>query len=258
MDLDAICSALHLDPLARGLQILDAHNLARSYFAPLDPNIPALIARCETRELAAQCQPTLLLLYPRDHEITLADEASAIETRRLKDLSRGDSFKPGTSLYLPPLAQPASFNALADITAHLRAPNGCPWDREQTHQSLRPFLLEECYEVLETLDKGDTAHLREELGDLMSLILLQVQIAYEADEFSLTDVLSEISAKLVRRHPHVFGDTQVDSMDELLANWEKIKTEEKGNAPKAIDNIPLALPALMRAQKIAGKKKQDT
>jgi tetrapyrrole methylase family protein / MazG family protein len=256
MNLDAICSALELDPLARGLQLLDARHLARLHFAPLDPNIPALIARCDSRELAAQCQRALMLLYPRQHEVMRMDEKGKKEKKRLRDLAGGDRFTPDTFLYIPPLAQPSSFNALADITAHLRAPNGCPWDREQTHQSLRRYLLEECYEVLETLDQGDTLHLREELGDLISLTLLQIQIAYEADEFTVSDVLAEICAKLIRRHPHVFGDVQVNGMDELLANWERIKSSEKGKAQKAKIEMPRNLPALMRAQMVVRKKKK--
>ncbi len=279
MDFHAICSTLGLDPLAQGLQILGAHHLARLHFAPLDPDIPALIARCEGRDLAMQCQRALLLLYPRDHLVSCVQETAAhlhrtqvqvshapdsreartsfaFESMPLDSIAHAENWQAQTVLFVPTLAHPASFNALANVTAHLRAPKGCPWDREQTHKSLRQYLLEECYEVLETIDKGNVAHLREELGDLMSLILLQIQIAYEANEFSLSDVLAEISAKLVRRHPHVFGDTQVNGMDELLANWERIKESEKPKATSAKQEIPLTLPALMRAQKVAAKGKK--
>jgi MazG family protein len=162
-------------------------------------------------------------------------------------------------LFIPPLARPGSFNALANIVAHLRSPVGCPWDRAQTHQSLRKDFLEECYEVLETLDENDLPHLREELGDLMLHVLLQTQIAYQAGEFSLSEVMGEISEKLVRRHPHVFGDVVVNGTDEIIANWEKIKEKEKSGKHKAESSkhkSSLALPALMRAQKIAQKEKK--
>jgi len=255
MNIDAICATLGLDPLARGLQILDAAHLARLHFPPLDPDAPALIARLNTHALATECQRALLLLYPRDHLVTrLVGEKKEIE--RLRDCARGDKFDPETFLFLPPLARPGSFNALANIVAHLRSPVGCPWDRAQTHQSLRKDFLEECYEVLETLDENDIPHLREELGDLMLHILLQTQIAYQANEFGLSEMIAEISEKLVRRHPHVFSDVVVNGTDEIVANWEKIKQREKGEGKSKKSDVPLALPALMRAQKIANGKKR--
>jgi tetrapyrrole methylase family protein/MazG family protein len=159
-----------------------------------------------------------------------------------------------TALYVPPLARPSGFNALGEVVAHLRAPEGCPWDRAQTHQSLRKDFLEECYEVLDTLDRNDIPHLREELGDLMLHILLQAQIAAESGEFLLTDVLADITAKLIRRHPHVFGDVQVSGTHEIIANWERIKQAERNDAPHPA-RLPRALPALARAQKIARRNK---
>jgi tetrapyrrole methylase family protein/MazG family protein len=117
----------------------------------------------------------------------------------------------------------------------LRAPDGCPWDREQTHLSLRPYLLQETYEVLEALDREEPDELREELGDLLLQILLHAQIATEAEDFRMTDVIQAISSKLIRRHPHVFGDVQVNSVDNVLQNWEKIKAKERednGNSHK--------------------------
>jgi tetrapyrrole methylase family protein/MazG family protein len=152
------------------------------------------------------------------------------------------------------LARPSSLNALGEVVAHLRAPDGCPWDRAQTHQSLRKDFLEECYEVLETLDQEDIPHLREELGDLLLHIFLQTQIAVQAGEFLLTDVVAEIIAKLVRRHPHVFGDVKVNGLDEIVGNWEKIKQAENGGKPKK-SSLPRTLPALARAQKIAKRGK---
>lgn len=255
--LDTICAALGLDPLAHGLQVIDAAHLAQTYFPPLDPDSPALVARLASSELAARCEQVLLQIYPRTHLVTRYDaEREKTATLMLDDLGALNPVNTSSALFIPPLGWPGSFNALANIVAHLRAPEGCPWDRAQTHQSLRKDFLEECYEVLETLDDSDIPHLREELGDLMLHILLQTQIAYQADEFNLSEMLAEISEKLVRRHPHVFADVVVNGTDEIIANWERIKDSEEPKARSGKKQIPLALPALMRAQRIAKKQKE--
>ena len=250
----ATCAALDIDPFARGLQIADATQIARQHFPHLDPDQPALIARLN-RSVASDCKLTLLVLYPPDHTVTLVRTAQPkIVTIKLAELDYAEHWtesQDGVTLYIPPMAVPSSFNALCETIARLRAPDGCPWDREQTHQSLRKDFLEECYEVLETLDELDLPHLREELGDLMLHIVFQTQIASEASEFLTSDVMAEITAKLVRRHPHVFGDTQVNGTDEIIANWDKIKETENGGKQKKSNGIPRALPALARAQKVA-------
>ncbi len=255
---DAACAALALDPLARGLQIADATDLARQHFPHLDPDQPALIGQLYSRAVASDCKLTLLALYPPEHSVTRVDAAGTpaqkIVALPLAELDRADDFGLLTTLYVPPLARAGGLSALGEVVAHLRAPEGCPWDREQTHQSLRRDLLEECYEVLETLDAEDLPHLREELGDLLLHVFLQAQIASESGEFLLTDVIAEIAEKLVRRHPHVFGDVTVNGTDEIIANWERIKQSEKNGAPKE-SPIPRALPALARAQKIAKRRK---
>jgi tetrapyrrole methylase family protein/MazG family protein len=257
---DAASAALALDPLARGLQIADATDLARQHFPRLDPDQPALIAQLYSRAVASDCKLTLLVLYPAEHIVTRVDAAGTaqqkMQTLPLAELDRADDFGLLTTLYVPPLARASGVNALAEIVAHLRAPEGCPWDRAQTHQSLRKDFIEECYEVLDTLDEGDIAHLREELGDLLLHILLQTQIASESGEFLLSDVVADISEKLVRRHPHVFGGVQVRGTDEIIANWERIKqTEDEGRRTKAV-GLPRALPALTRAQKVAKRARK--
>lgn len=258
LGVDAACAALKIDPFARGLQIADAAALARQHFPHLDPDQPALVAPVSSRAMARACQHTLFILYPRAHPITRVDAAGTpaqkITTTTLTELDRADDFNAQTMLYIPPLAQPSALSALGEVVAHLRAPEGCPWDRVQTHQSLRQDFLEECYEVMETLDANDIPHLREELGDLLLHIFLQAQIAAESGEFLLTDVIADIAAKLVRRHPHVFGDVKVNGTDEIIANWERIKRAEKNGAPPK-SPIPRALPALARAQKIAKRGK---
>ena len=146
-----------------------------------------------------------------------------------------------------PKNSPNSFDALLELVERLRAPNGCPWDREQTHASLKRNLLEECYEVLEAIDQGDPAKLAEELGDLLGQVAFHCQIAKEAAEFQPGDVLRKINEKLVRRHPHVFGDTEVTDARDVEHRWDKLKQQEKG-ARSPVEGIPPALPALAHAQ----------
>ena len=135
------------------------------------------------------------------------------------------------------------FDALVKIIARLRAPDGCPWDKKQTHASLRKNLLEECYEVLEALDEGDSGKLGDELGDLLMQIVLHAQIAAEAGEFTLGDVVKNINTKLIQRHPHIFGTEKVKDAEEVAHNWEVIKQEERGDA-SMLSSVPRQMPAL--------------
>ena len=140
-----------------------------------------------------------------------------------------------------------TFNGLRRLVASLRGPDGCPWDRVQTHASLRPYLLEEACETLEALDEGDPAKLCEELGDLLLEVLLHVQIAEEAGEFALADVVESISDKLVRRHPHVFARATADTPEAVVEQWDDLKRKERGER-SALAGIPVSLPGLARAQ----------
>ena len=140
-----------------------------------------------------------------------------------------------------------TFAGLRRLVATLRGPGGCPWDRVQTHRSLRPFLLEEASETLAALDEGDPDRLREELGDLLLEVLLQVQIAEELGEFGLAEVVHGIADKLVRRHPHVFGEAVADTPEAVVQQWEELKREERGDE-SALSGIPETLPALAWAQ----------
>lgn len=138
---------------------------------------------------------------------------------------------------------------LIRVIHRLQAPDGCPWDREQTHKSLARHLLEEAHETLEAIDSGDPERLREELGDLLLQVIFHAEIASRDGTFDIDDVAETIVAKLIKRHPHVFGDVKVGSADEVLVNWERIKSEEKGDHP--VDHeIPSTLPALARASKV--------
>lgn len=150
--------------------------------------------------------------------------------------------------------QKKGFDRLMAIMHRLRAPGGCPWDAEQTHESLKRYLLEECYEVIEAIDQNDPEHLKEELGDLMLQPVFHAAIAEEKGAFTMDDVLETISDKLIRRHPHVFGEQRIKTAAEQVENWERIKKEEKGEERKsALSGIPPHLPALMKAQKITEK-----
>ena len=145
------------------------------------------------------------------------------------------------------------FAQLCDIVAKLRAPGGCPWDREQTHESLLPALIEEAYEVAEAAHAKDDAHFREELGDLLLLVVMHAEIAQESGRFRIDHILQEISDKLVRRHPHVFGTSDARDSGAVLKQWEAIKREEKKADSHYLASLPKALPALMRAQKAQSK-----
>src|SRR5260370_1824505 len=146
-----------------------------------------------------------------------------------------------------------NFEKLCDIVAKLRAPGGCPWDREQTHESLLPATIEEAYEVAEAARAKNDAHFREELGDLLLLVVMHAEIAREARRFNIDNVITEITEKLIRRHPHVFGESDARDAGAVLKQWEAIKREEKKTDQHYLASIPTALPALMRAQKAQSK-----
>ncbi|MCE5199969.1 MAG: nucleoside triphosphate pyrophosphohydrolase [Armatimonadota bacterium] len=145
--------------------------------------------------------------------------------------------------------------ALVETVETLRGPDGCPWDRQQTHQSLKKYAVEEVYEALEAIDSGDPSMLEDELGDVLLQVLLHAEIAREAGQFDVADVCRRIREKLQRRHPHVFGDVEVSGVSEVLTNWEQIKSGEPGydQRTSALDGVPKALPALMRAAKLSKK-----
>jgi tetrapyrrole methylase family protein/MazG family protein len=145
-----------------------------------------------------------------------------------------------------------TFSQLVKLMAQLRGPDGCPWDLEQTPESLKPFLIEECYEVIDALDEGSPDKVKEELGDLLFQIIFHARIAEEKGAFTITDVISAIVEKMTRRHPHVFGEEKISTSGEVLANWEEIKKKEKMHQERTsiLDGVPQGLPALLRAHGI--------
>jgi len=252
MDFNLISSvfdALRLPPLPR-LVLLEARSLASAHVPPYPPDMPVLFTNVTSREIALQLKTVLLTTYPKEHVVFLA-EGEKRKEERLGELG-GDDFSDGTCLFVPALGEGTSFESFVEIVAHLRAPNGCPWDKEQTHETLRKHLLEESYEAISAIDSADFADMREEFGDLLLQIVLQSQIANEEGQFNVNQVAQGIHLKIVRRHPHVFGDLKLDGVDGVLANWEKLKeAERKNNGQKEkglLDGVPLALPALSQAQ----------
>ncbi|MCI0712667.1 MAG: nucleoside triphosphate pyrophosphohydrolase [Chloroflexi bacterium] len=249
-------TALGIDGV-EGLQIHDALDIGAMHHPPLNPDQPAIIAQVYNRAVASGLKLTLMNQYADEYEVVLVHGAGTpdVELERvpLYEIDRSDKIAHLTSLYIPPMPQPSSFQALLEVTAHLRAPEGCPWDQEQTHESLRRYLLEEAHEVLETIDKGDMTALAEELGDLTSQVLLHTQIAVDDGDFYITDVMHHIVEKLIRRHPHVWGDVDVENSGDVVRNWESIKAEEKNNKEQresVLDGIPAGLPALIRATRL--------
>src|SRR5256714_4128778 len=149
--------------------------------------------------------------------------------------------------------QPSAFNRLCDIVAQLRAPGGCPWDREQTNESLLPATIEEAYEVAEAARAKNEANFREELGDLLLLVVMHAEIAGESGQFKIDNVIAEVTEKLIRRHPHVFGESDARDSGAVLKQWEAIKREEKKDDQHYLASLPRALPASMRAQESQSK-----
>jgi tetrapyrrole methylase family protein/MazG family protein len=253
--LEPVFAALGLDPYPR-LSLVDAIELSQAHVAAFPPDIPVLVAQIYSQIVAAEVKMTLNTVYPDEHPVRLVHaagtEAETIEDIPLYQMDRSKHLGLLTALYVPPLGEGTSFEAFQEIVAHLRAPDGCPWDREQTHASLRPHLLEESYEALAALDSGDPAKMVEEFGDLLLQIVLNAQIASEEGNFSMADVLKGIHDKIIRRHPHVFGEVQLDGVQGVLKNWEKLKESERadnGEREKGLlDGVPLALPALTQAQ----------
>ncbi|MCB8967532.1 MAG: nucleoside triphosphate pyrophosphohydrolase [Ardenticatenaceae bacterium] len=251
---EPMLTAVRLDALD-GVQIFDAIDLTRFHYPPLNPDVPVLLGQVYSRMLASELKMVLTAVYPPEHPVQLIHAAGTpqelVESVPLYSIDHSDAIDHLTSLYVPPLPYKASLATLAETVAVLRSPEGCPWDQEQTPQSMRAGLLEEACEVLEALDQDDPVGLAEELGDMFYHLVMQAQMAAEVEDFRLSDVLAGIEMKLKRRHPHVWGDWEVADTAEVLRNWEILKQHEKPNKPTSLlDNVPLALPALARSQKI--------
>ncbi len=259
---EPVLSLLGLDGLS-GLQLVDATELASAHHPPLDPDRPALLGQLYSRRLASDVKLTLMNAYPHDHPVTLVRAAGTTDgntvTVPLHELDRGLPLDHLSTLYVPPLPHVGGLPTFLNTVARLRAPDGCPWDREQTHQTLRRALLEETYEVLATLDADDASAMCEELGDLLMQIAMHAQIATEEGAFQFADLIAAIDGKLKRRHPHVFGDLEVSGTADVLRNWEAIKAGERAEMhgetelSSGLDGVPAHMPALARAQALGDR-----
>jgi tetrapyrrole methylase family protein / MazG family protein len=214
---------------------------------PFPPDMPLFIF---LDVAATEIAPLLEKAYGREHP-SVCWQADLTETQlRVADLNNC----PAGWLFLPARPSGYSLESFQNIIARLRAPDGCPWDQKQTHLSLRHHLLEEAYETLDALDAEQPEKMREEFGDLLLQVVLHAQIATDLQTFTLNDVLKSIHDKIIRRHPHVFGTTQVDGVDAVLQNWEQIKASERAERGdeehSLLDGLPRALPALSQAQEL--------
>ncbi|MEA2524257.1 MAG: tetrapyrrole methylase family protein / MazG family protein [Thermomicrobiales bacterium] len=264
---DAVSVALSVDSMAEEVQILDATTLdawlRREPFGggllDIAPSRPILVTQVYSREVASSVKLALSRIYADDHQIRVVIAAGvggeeSVVSCPLHELDRLP-VNHLTSVWVPalPLLQATrSAATLHHIAAILRSPEGCPWDRKQSHQSLRTAAIEEAHEVVDAIDEGDSDHLAEELGDLLLQVALHAQIAEEAGEFTIEDVYDHINRKLVRRHPHVFADVDAATAEDVVQTWQGIKAEERRSngkpdpASHPFDRLPRSMPALTR------------
>ncbi|MFP4456126.1 MAG: nucleoside triphosphate pyrophosphohydrolase [Clostridia bacterium] len=252
--LDAIYSLLKIHP-AKGLIVLDALSLPQDNYW-IGQSL--LITQTYSKFVASDLKLKLLDYYPPNSYIQIIKAAGVAGQEELKEVKISEmdwyDYNHLTSVYIPKVELNNRFEDLVNIVKKLRGPNGCPWDKEQNHMSLQTALLEETYEVLETIQSGNKENMCEELGDLLLQIAFHSVLANEEYYFSHRDVISGIIKKMIRRHPHVFADSTVEDTREVLKSWEEIKQREKGNDQTSIvGNIPKVLPALLQADKIQRK-----
>jgi tetrapyrrole methylase family protein/MazG family protein len=267
--LDVAATAVGIDPIAAEVQIVDAARLAGSLesdpFAggqvALDPRHPCLVTQVYGAHVASGLKLALGRLFPDDHPIAVIRAAGVPGQERIThcalfelDRQPVDHLTSVWVRQLPPLAADRSFPTLQRIIAQLRAPGGCPWDREQTHASLRDALIEEAHEAADAIDAEDTDNLAEELGDLLLQVVLHAQIGEENGDFVLEDVVQHVARKLVRRHPHVFGEATATTPSDVMQTWAEIKAAERRSANngvdvpvRPVDRLPRSMPALARA-----------
>lgn len=250
--------------LLPGIPLGDARILEASALPkPIDPYVPLFVEEIDTRLRACAVKLALLEYYPDDYPVFFChmgeDGAYRAASIPLFELDRQADYFAADVLAVPAAAfeqlSRHGLEGLTGVMARLRAPDGCPWDAEQTHESLEKSLIEEAYEVLDAIERGDMDALCEELGDLLLQIVFHARLEEEVRSFTLRDVTTGIVSKLVYRHPHVFGTTEVSGSAEVLANWEQLKKKEKHQhtLTEAMESIPRGFPALMRAQKLQKK-----
>ncbi|MGE0597909.1 MAG: nucleoside triphosphate pyrophosphohydrolase [Dehalococcoidia bacterium] len=250
---DVAAGAIGLDMAE--IQVCDATDLR------VDTWRPALVHQVFDRDVVTALKLKLLKMYPPEHRVTVLGAVGtpneSIRTVQLAELDHRP-FGYLDTLLVPairPLEDVRRFDGLLHVVRSLLAPGGCPWDREQTHQSLRPYLLEETYEALEAIDHDEPSELVEELGDVLFQTLIHTAIAENAGEFEMHDVIERIATKLIRRHPHVFSDGTASTAAEVEENWEKLKKAEK-QRESILEGVPKSLPALAESQSLQGRARK--
>ncbi|MGG7164598.1 nucleoside triphosphate pyrophosphohydrolase [Clostridium ihumii] len=254
---DAVMESLKIDPIS-GIKIIDAFDINNQI---LDKRVGLIITQVYNKFIASETKLALLEYYNDETEIYFVRAAGvrgleSIRKIKLYELDRQEDIDYLTSIYIPKkLDEVKDFHDLLKIMNTLRSEDGCPWDLEQTHESLKRCLIEECYEVIEAIDNEDDINLEEELGDLLLQVVFHAQISKEEGFFNINDVIRGICDKMINRHPHIFSDTVVKDSDEVLKNWETIKKEEKKYDSYTEDmlNVPKMLPALLKADKVQKK-----
>ncbi|KUP04250.1 hypothetical protein Q73_16115 [Bacillus coahuilensis m2-6] len=258
--LDSLFTSVKVDPI-EGFQLVDGTNLHPSSILPTQ-NI--FVGQVYDAMVASEVKLVLLEKYPYDHKVKLVTAAGSrdevIREVPLYEMDHHAELNNLTSLFVPALTKKEElykeFATLKEIISTLRGPNGCPWDRKQTHESLKKYLLEESYELIEAIDQDDIDGIIEELGDVLLQVMLHAQIGADDGMFDITDVIEVISEKMVRRHPHVFGDVSVKDADEVTSNWDEIKKQEKSSNVSSILDGKKGLPPLQQGyefQKEAAK-----
>lgn len=255
---DALFQALKIDPI-EGFQMLDGTSLNSN---EIQQSQHIFISQVYDQFVASEVKLTLMERYPDEYEVMIVTAAGSKDEKIVKvplyELDRQVTLNNLTSVYIPPVNNEKillkNFSKLREIIAELRGPDGCPWDKEQTHESLKKYLIEESYEVIDAIDQGDIDHLIEELGDVLLQVMLHAQIGQDEGYFTINDVIEGISAKMIRRHPHVFGEVKVSNSEEVIQNWQEIKKKEKGEkAASLLEDVSLSLPNLIRAYELQKK-----
>ena len=256
--LDSIFQALRIDPI-EGFQLLDGTALDRS---SIQLRNHLIIGQVYDAFSASEVKLTLMDVLPYDYPIKIVTAAGSILEKikeiELHELDREIDLNNLTSIYVPPVQEEKllykEFSQLRHIIAELRGPNGCPWDKKQTHESLRKYLLEESYELIEAINEGDIDHSIEELGDVLLQVMLHSQVGEDEGYFSIDDVIEGISDKMIRRHPHVFGEEQAESVDDVMKHWQNAKKQEaKEETESILDGINRAMPNLLQAYELQRK-----
>ncbi|WP_057915360.1 nucleoside triphosphate pyrophosphohydrolase [Peribacillus muralis] len=254
--LDPLFQAVRIDPI-EGFQLLDGTDLS-----PNDLHITQhmIIGQVYDAFSASNVKLTLMEKLPDDYEVFIVTAAGSSQEKVTKcalfELDRQLELSNLTSVYVPPVTEQAlqyrEFSMLRQIIAQLRGPDGCPWDKKQTHESLKKYLIEEAYELIDSIDDEDDEGMVGELGDVLLQVMLHSQIGEDEGMFTIDDVIEGITAKMIRRHPHVFGDVEVHGEEDVMVNWQKIKADEKGSEAKLehsiLDGIEKSLPNLLRAE----------